>query len=172
MVKIRFPLLMLATLVTGGCGGAKIPNQPASFRSNTVCENHAFSGVVLLAPENVKSAEKDFSPLWSPPSSLVEEATDKIPDYLRNVPAVNAGQAQELREIRERLPKTFCQTVGVTFEGKKAILLNCLASRNSYITNHWQQHFIKVYDGGSHFWNIVYLPENRSFTNLDINGIP
>ena len=173
MVKTRFPfLLLLVAIVTGGCGGAKVPNQHAAFQSNVICENHAFDGIVLLAPENVKSMAKNFLPLWSPASNIVDEATVKIPNYLRDAAAVDAWQAQDLREIRERLPKTFCQAVGITFEGKKVILLNCLASRNSYITNHWQEHFIKVYDGGSRYWNVVYVPESGSFTNLEINGWP
>jgi hypothetical protein len=55
MVKIRFALLLLlAAIVTGGCGGTKIPNQRAAFHPNILCENHVFSGVVLLALENAR----------------------------------------------------------------------------------------------------------------------
>ena len=54
MVKLCFSFLLLsAALAISGCGGVKIPLQASEMSSGNVsCENHAFSGVVLLSEDN------------------------------------------------------------------------------------------------------------------------
>jgi len=136
---------------------------------NVACENHVFSGVVLLSSDSAEYL-KNFLPLWNPSTDVVNEATSKIGDYLRQVHPDNSWQAQDISEICGRLPKTVCQAVGITFEGHKAILLNCLPANHSF-TRSWREHFIKVFDGGARYWNIIYIPESGSFVELEINGI-
>ena len=172
MVKLCFFLLLLsAALAVNGCGGAKIPLQASVMsEGNVACESHAFSGVVLLSQDNASYLKKHFSTLWDPSANAVNEATSKIEDYLRQVRPDNPWQVEDLSEIRARLSKTVCQAVGITFEGHKAILLNCLPAKNSF-TQSWRDRFIEVFDGGAHYWNVIYIPESGSFVNLQINGV-
>jgi|GEM_PF-6183757 len=169
MVKLCFSFLLLsAALVISGCDGMKVPRKTSG--QNVSCENHIFNAVVLLAPENATYLEKHFATLWNPSTNIVNEATGKIENYLRHLHPEKSWQVQELAEIRVRLPKTVCQAVGITFEGHEAILLNCLPAEGAF-TNFWRDRFIKVFDGGAHYWNVIYIPESGSFVNLKINGM-
>jgi hypothetical protein len=162
--------LFLSALAVGGCGGGKIPLQRSDVpQGNTECESHAFSEVVVLSSANARALEPHFSPLWDASTNNVNDATAKIADYLRQLHSDNAMRAQEISQIRARLKKTVCQAVGITFEGQKAVLLNCLPLDSSLIEP-WRKTYLKVYDGGSHFWNVIYLPGSDSFVNFEING--
>jgi len=171
MFKFCFSfLLLLLALAVDGCGGEKIPLQSSDVpEGNATCESHAFNVVVLLSSINARDLERDYSPLWDPSTNAVNEATAKIANYLQGLHSDNTLQAQEVSQMRARLKKTVCQAAGITFDGHKAILLNCLSSGSS-ITLPWRKQYLKVHDGGSHFWNIIYLPDSGSFINLEING--
>jgi len=107
--------------------------------------------------------------LWNPSTNLVAEAIRRLPAYLQSVQTNgSAGYTNQLPGIRERLPNTGCQIVRVTLEKRKAILLNCFPLNHGF-SKGWKQHFIKVYDGGSKWWSVVYLPDEKEFTRLRVD---
>jgi hypothetical protein len=172
MARIRLLVGIVAVLF--GCSGcAETKSEKHSHVANTNCENFCFAGVVLLATENAHQGflKNYYYPLWMPSTNVANEALSQISNYLQHAeyePLGHPAYARELPGVRERLPKTVCQIVGVTCDRKKGILLNCFPVEGLW-SEQWRDAFIKVCDGGPRYWSAVYLPDEHRFSNLEID---
>jgi hypothetical protein len=50
-------------------------------------------------------------------------------------------------------------------EKRKGILLNCFPLSHRW-SEGWKERFVRVYDGGSKWWSVVYLPDEKEFSRL------
>jgi hypothetical protein len=137
--------------------------------------NAVFAGTVILSAEthntNRSSLRTSFFPLWNPTTNDVTEAAKRFSIYLKDgdgQPFSHPRYAMELPGIRERLPKTLCQFVGVTFDGRKGILLNCIPP-DTRRAKKWRESYVKVFDGGPQYWSVIYIPDERKFTQFQID---
>jgi hypothetical protein len=172
MVRFNFfAVLALAWVLCSGCAATKPQSQHTV--QNTICENHCFAGTVLLATENSQERylKNYYYPLWMPSTNAINEALSQVTNYLQHAetePLSHPAYANELPGVRERLPKTVCQAVGVSCNGRKGILLNCFPSEGRW-HERWRDGFIKVFDGGPRYWSVVYLTDEHRFTDLRID---
>jgi hypothetical protein len=169
ILKIQFALsvFLLICVVTVGCSTSE------SGRRDTISKEGG-----LLQPEHVKLAGlvifsdtqqvvskhlgRVVGPLWTPSTNSVWEAVNQLPSYLLSRKSFSA---------KENLSKSFCQAAGITFEGRRGILLNFLpADGANGMSFGWREHFIKVYDGGPRWWSVIYLSEEKEFTALHFDS--
>jgi hypothetical protein len=134
-------------------------------------ENTNVFGDWIILP--AKAANLEFSigkePLWNPDTNLVTEAIQALPNYLQTAQTNGSNRyTNHLSGIRERLPITGCQFVGVTIDGRKSILLNCFPLTHSF-SRGWKERFVGVYDGGPRWWRVAYLPDKKEFTRLRVD---
>ncbi len=177
-LTMRIKVGVLAVSVTGLLVGCVVTNarrrsEHAAQAGTSVTDTGLVEYVVLLAESTGGNwgVPGHLAPLWNPTTNDVVEALNQLPDYLqhaRSQPSAHPAYAEKLPLLREWLPQTICQNVGVTFDGRKGILLNCIPS-HSQMSAGWKERFIKVYDGGPRWWSVVYLPEERKFTRLHID---
>jgi len=144
-------------------------------RTITNSPNSVFAGTVILSAEahntNGSYLRTSFFPLWNPTTNDVAEAVKRLSTYLKDGDGQQFSHpryATELPGIREGLPKTLCQFVGVTFDGRKGILLNCIPP-DTRRAEKWRESYIKVFDGGPQYWSIIYIPDERKFTQLRVD---
>ncbi len=162
-------IVSVAATIVGGCSGAKTANRPRqTISQNTICEKYSFAGAVLLAPENCQSDfwGRSCEPLWNPSTNVVNEALSQVTnffDHPKSEQLRNTYDANRLSELERQLTNTFCQVVGVTFQGKKGILLNCMPAR---FHRDRREVFFRIYGDLHGFWSVVYLPEKREFTDF------
>ena len=132
----------------------------------------ALSDWVILPAEVAatnRGFPENFEPLWNPTTNHITEAIRCLLDYLQRMQT--NGQSfytNQLPGIRERLPRTACQFVGVSFEKRKVILLNCIPANHGF-SRDWENRFVKVYDGGPRWWSVIYLPDEKEFTRLRVD---
>jgi hypothetical protein len=140
---------------------------------HTNAENTNCFGDWIILPTNGLTNQwgfkKSYQPLWNPSSNQVAEAIQRLPTFLEAAQTNGlSGYTNQLPGIRERLPRTGCQFIGVTLEKHKGILLNCFPlSRDP--SGDWKKRFVKVYDGGPRWWSVVYLPDEKEFTQLRVD---
>jgi hypothetical protein len=169
---------MFAVLLMGSFAGCstneKQQRSPHSLPPSTSVPNDRIIKYVILPTESITENTffpTEFKPLWTPTTNDVIEALNQLRVYLLigdTDPLLRPSYAKKLPFLRQQLPQTACQTVGITFGQHKGILLNCVPT-DSAMSRGWEERFIKVYDGGPRWWSVVYLPENRSFTRLRID---
>jgi hypothetical protein len=156
-----------------GCTSTK--SQSQHIVQGTICENYCFAGAVLLMAEDSRSSylRHNYHPLWNPSTNDANYALGQVKNYLLqadNFLSSRPGTAKELPGVLERLPKTVCQAVGVTYAKRKGILLNCLPSDvDEDWHEDWKKEFVKVFDGGPKYWSVIYLPDERRFVRLGID---
>ncbi len=133
---------------------------------------NVFGGWVILPSQKTVTNwgfPDNCVPLRNPSTNEVAEAMQRLPDYLQQ--AKQNGRPSYtniLPGMRERLPRTACQFVGVTIENQKGILLNCISMTHK-ASSGWKDHFVKVFDGGPQWWSVIYLPDQKQFTQLHVD---
>jgi hypothetical protein len=170
-----YGLLVFCVASLIGCSAVK-PEQksmPAEAKSDSTNSIHVYLSGLVIFPEtcsNVSShVGQDTLPLWSPSTNLVIEVLNQIPEYLQHAnkdPLVRPAYYKQLVPAKERLPKSICQVAGITFQGRKGILLNFLPAEEANAHSDWRKQFINVYDGGPRWWSVVYLEEEKKFKAL------
>ncbi|MGI8967438.1 MAG: hypothetical protein ACR2H1_15320, partial [Limisphaerales bacterium] len=153
-----------------GCSGTKLNYGMTKPIENSVAQNEV-AGLVILASKQCSHFKANFLPLWDPETNSAREALGQIPMYLKgrtNEVLSHTQFHKQLPLLVQRLPNTLCQAVGVTVEKRKAILLNFLPV-DHFSSRLWREAFVKVHDGGPRWWSIVYLPQEKKFTNLWID---
>ena len=167
-----FVALTLAWIV--GCSAPRTTERQvqAPAAPSTVLKSHPFSGTVLLVAEYQRGfLTRHYYPLWDPSSNVVLEALSQVTNYLQhasNEPLSHSAYPKELPGVQDRLAKTVCQAIGVTWIGRKGILLNCFPAEG-YWHERWREDFIKVHDGGPRYWSVIYFVGERKFANLHID---
>ncbi|MGC3958268.1 MAG: hypothetical protein QM813_10110 [Verrucomicrobiota bacterium] len=136
-------------------------------------ENLYLAGLVIFPETNPaisKHLGREVDPRWTPSTNIVIEAINQLPSYLLSTnkgPLAYPQYTEKCLPAKQYLPKSICQVVGLTFEGRKGILLNFLpADQASRFETNWRERFIKVYDGGPRWWSVIYLKEEKAFTAL------
>ena len=149
----------------------------ATEKADTLVQpEHVHLAGLVIFPDTRQAISKylgrDAPPLWTPSTNIVVDALNQLPNYLLSTnkgPLAHPLYAEKCLPAKENLPTSICQVVGITFEGRKGVLLNFLPSDRSVFTENWQQRFIKVYDGGARWWSVVYLPDEKTFTGLRLD---
>lgn len=130
---------------------------------------------VILTPQQAANAlwnSVELFPLWTPSREAVCEALTRLPGYLRgltNGVAGAWGTGSKLARIQSGMATTFCQAVGVTFKGRRCVLLSCLPSAGA-ISRGWKERYIRAEDGGPGFWRVIYVSDEQRFTRLQPSG--
>lgn len=176
-IPFTLPLFSLACAVAAvGCSTSKFEHQnTASEKASGLVqpENVYLAGLVIFPDKQLvisKHLGREVSPLWTPSTNIVVEALNQLPSYLLSTnkePLAHPHYAEKCLPAKENLPKSICQVVGITFKGKKSVLLNFLpADRANGFGTDWRENFIKVYDGGPKWWSVIYLSEDKTFIAL------
>ena len=177
MIKFALRSLLLAGVTSFiGCSAAKPERQvvPPGAVNGSTNSNDVFLGGLVIFPESRAATSwylgLDVLPLWSPSTNQVIEALNQIPEYLQlaNLETLaHPSYYKHLLEAKDQLPKSICQVVGITLEGRKGVLLSFLpADRADLYAADWRERFINFADGGPRWWSVVYLVEERSFAKL------
>ena len=166
-------LLSCSTADTGQPKAAQIRESVGTTNESTDRNLQVADYVILPAAFAVTNWGyiAESAPTWDPKTSDVVDALQRLPDYLKDSKSdlsIRESYSRKLSGLRERLPGTVCQAVGVTFQGGQAIFLNCLPARHTASRN-WRTKFVRVYDGGPRWWSVVYVPEERKFARLKID---
>jgi len=169
-------LVVLVSCLVMGCSSTKTEPEVTPHSTNSVnVTNAGFAGTVILTlpagETNGAFPGGQYFPLWNPSTNIAAEALKKLPDYLENAgqePLADPMYFEKLPLLRERLPRTLGQILGVTYEGRKAILLNCIPAEHDW-NGEWRNKFAHAHDEGPRWWHIVYLPEEHKFTGLYID---
>lgn len=169
-----FLLVFVAAVV--GCSTPKREHANTALEKaggSTQSENVYLAGLVIFPetkPAISKHLGQEVDPRWTPATNLVIEAINQLPSYLLSTnkgPLAHPLYAEKCLPAKQNLPKSICQVVGLTFEGRKGILLNFLPSdRGNRFGADCRERFIKVYDGGPRWWSVIYLEEEKTFTAL------
>ena len=173
-------LLLLCVAFTTSCSSSKLVSQVLpDEKMNAPAEGVRLllAGIVIFpkASQTVsKYLGRNALPLWTPSTNTVAEALNQLPEYLQHanqLPLAHPAYSEQLIHAKERLPKSICQAVGITFEGREGVLLNFLPSdkTNAFVAN-WREHFVKVYDGGPDWWSVIYLKKEKTFTALHFDS--
>ncbi len=134
-------------------------------------QDRTLAAFVILPAADVASHPRwsGLPATWDPPTNVVAEALLRLPAFLsdpRNEPL--GGVNHLLPGVRRRLPNTVCQAIGVQYDQKDGVFLNCLPADTRRLEG-WRERYVRVYDGGPRFWTVVYLPEERKFVRLRID---
>lgn len=173
-IQIALPFVLLACVL--GCSTSKCEHRDMASEKTggRIQPEHAYLTGLVIFPETRPGVSKhlgrEVSPLWTPSTNIVAEALNKLPSYLLSTnkePFAHPLYAEKCVPAKESLSKSICQVVGITFDGRKGVLLNFLpADRANRYGTDWRERFIKVYDGGPRWWSVIYLSEEKTFTAL------
>jgi hypothetical protein len=173
--QFTLPFFLLACAGAAvGCSTSKSEHRNVASEKarGLVQPEHVYLAGLVIFPDLRLAISKhlgqEVGPLWTPSTNVVVEALNNLPSYLLSTnkePLAHPLYAEKCLPAKENLSKSICQVVGVTFEGRKGVLLNFLPAQASF-TAGWRDHFIKVYDGGPQWWSVIYLKEERTFTAL------
>jgi hypothetical protein len=99
---------------------------------------------------------------WQPTDANLKQIEEDLPEVSR-LPAKNRKPDQYVvhPEQYDR------QYIGVFSWGTRMVLVNAFCRAPEY----WHQHVVFVFDGGSCYWQALYDPGTRRFSELRINGI-
>ena len=123
----------------------------------------------------------DDGQCWVPTSAQAIEAEKAVRDYItraqkdakvafpNDTGSVSEWRQKSLVEVGQKYPQYVIQFVGIMVNGKKQIFCN-YSCRDTSQQLDPSRNFIFVYDGGSCFWQIEYVPGTKSCTGLQING--
>lgn len=176
-------LLVIVCLVSGVVSGCSTKRKNSGVRVAAANDQEAavsalagypVAGFVVLPGDRVRlpsSFGSRYAPLWTPTTNEAAKAITLLPEFLietANDESLYVSYSKESKSVLERLPKTVCQAVGVTVEGKRGILMNFLP-KEGLLSHRWESSFVRVSDGGSEWWSVVYLPAERRFTGLWID---
>jgi len=170
--------VVLMIILASGCTELRPVNHTPPPDTKTVYTKSApFADSVVFSTKQIPSMGGYFNldPTWDPPEAAVSQSKEQLPAFLNHVDTTSLPYplyadvfAKELPGLIKRLPTTVCQIVGVTYEGHKGLLLNCLPMNHSFSKN-WREQFANVHDGGPRFWSVVYLPDEQRFAHLHID---
>ena len=143
-----------------------------AFQVRSAEITNVFGGWVILPAETAVTNwgfPDNCVPLWNPSTNDVAAAMQRLPDYLQQGQTNSrSSYTNKFPGIRERLPRTACQFVGVTIENQKGILLNCIPMTHR-ASSGWKDHFVKLFDGGPPWWSVIYFPDQKQFTQLHVD---
>lgn len=110
----------------------------------------------------------DLIAIGAPKTNLVEAALNGLPVYLSSFKGLHKDSmyAEKCLPALRNLTNSYCQAVRVTYKGQAGVLLNFLPGDRPEWTIGWQDHWIKVHDGGPRYWQVVYLETEKTFTRL------
>ncbi len=75
----------------------------------------------------------------------------------------------KVAEIRKRYRRYEIQFIGITSHGVREIFCNYFVPSPSDSVDP-SRNFVMVFDGGSFYWQIIYVPATKSCRELSING--
>ncbi len=169
MRREGFTIVALVIGLLTGCSIAKTDSSIAGHGAVKV-NGGGFSSSEVLPDDRIERKYfNEYSlPLWNPTTNDVIVALNALPEFLGEVANAPLGERlypNELPGVQERMPNTVCQIVGITLNGQRALLLNCLPHAHQSRRG-WNEEFITVFDGGPRWWSVVYVPESSKFTRL------
>ena len=130
---------------------------------------------VILSRQLVRESQdypSGFWPLWNPDTNLVLEVLNQIPSYAERITKQHLVPEclPKFPGLVPMLPKSICQIVGVTYNERRALVLNFVPLEYTQIyEKNWRERFIRTVEQGPGFWRVVYLLEDKKFTNLHIS---
>jgi hypothetical protein len=166
-------LTLCAIVAWSGCATSQQMPAKESITSGSIIPD-PFQDFVALDWQEAGSAwgfPKSVIASWNPTNVQMREAIHSLPDFLeasRRAHGAGSYRNELLQGVIRRLPETFCQGVGVELDGQQAILLNCLPNGGPRAEG-WEEHYIRVFDGGPRFWYVVYQMEAERFSQLQID---
>lgn len=169
-ISQRLAVAVLAVALGVGCHSPRTSStEDPGPRDPT--EDRTVAAFVILPAADVASqpSARVLPPTWDPATNVVAEALLRLQAFLsdpRNEPLDARGL--RLPGVRRRLPNTVCQVIGVRYDQKKGVFLNCLPA-DSRMNEGWRERYIRVSDGGPRYWRVVYLPKEGVFFDLQID---
>jgi hypothetical protein len=169
-INQRLAVTALAVALGVGCHSPRT-SSTGNLGPPDPTEDRTVAAFVVLPAADVAShpGARVLPPTWDPATNVVAEALLRLQAFLsdpRNEPL--DARVPRLAGVRRRLPNTVCQVIGVRYEQKKGVFLNCLPA-DSRMNEGWRERYIRVSDGGPRFWRVVYFPEEGVFFDLQID---
>lgn len=100
---------------------------------------------------------------WEPTVADINDLEASLPQ----IAALSTKEPDASRHI-DNLDQYVRQYLAVVVSGKKTIFVNAMCRIDP--GENWRKQLIFVMDGGKCFWNAIYDPSTRTFSNLIING--
>lgn len=165
-------MLLLVLLLASACSvmdALPLVGPTQSSNANLRITNDHLDGLIFTA-ENAAQSGVSFvmnSPVleyWTPTEMDILSLEDALVPYLQ----------QELTpdhyayKIIDDLPRYKRQYLGITLiQGQPLIYANYFCTE---VFDNWQDHFVVVDDGGACFFQVIYDPLHKTFSQLSING--
>lgn len=164
-------LLLLASISCNGTMDQKRigsdPKMPSNDNPATLTGSSDEKWVILskvpAGDEEIASLLFESDGYWTPSIDDVLMLEEKIIDYLTQ----NASKFFWQPPVWERLNEYDRQYIGLEREGKKVIFGNFFCESGK---QDWKKNLIFAIDGGECYFQVEYDLENRSFTQLRVNG--
>ncbi len=164
--------LLLISIAIAGCQSSRPLDDPrlqddergrlGSERSaGLIVKGPGFTGIIFSAkPPPDPRIYPSSTGFWTPSESDVSTAEERLVPFLKN------SNNSRIPEIVKRLDKYKRQYRGVVLRGRKQIAIHFFC--DSYEED-WKVEEV-VADGGSCFFNLHFSIEDKTFSDLEING--
>jgi hypothetical protein len=135
----------------------------ASFKPDFALlpENEAIAYSKLFG-ENPKTKVES----WEPTVADIEGLEANLPQ-VSTLKESGSGPSRQIDDPHRYLR----QYLAIVQDGKPRIFVNALCTINSDDSNLWRKHLELASDGGTCFWQALYDPSTKRFSNLMINGV-
>lgn len=173
---------VLMVILASGCSGTKFADRPlpaesknAAMKSAPFADRVVFSSKQIPTLSETPSLGADFGPSWDPSEEVVAKALGQVPYFLNHLgkeslqyPSYADVYAKELQGLQQRMPTTVCQIVGVVYQGRRGLILNCFPINGSHLDS-WHEYYVLTHDRGPRYWSVVYLLEEQKFMRFYID---
>jgi hypothetical protein len=144
------------------------PRAPDQQQTAQTTPKHKPDFALLPATEIASYAARFADP--KPSMENWEPTVADINDLESSLPQITAlsGKQPDANQRIDDPDQYFRQYLAVVVNGKKTIFVNAMCRTEP--GEDWRKHLTLVMDGGKCFWNAVYDPSTRTFSNLVVNG--
>jgi hypothetical protein len=136
----------------------------ASTQSTGPLRVHTPDSDGVIFPASMKAFHGEFPKgvrYWTPSETDVLLAEKEL------IPFLSRSNDGRVKEILSKIKTYKRQYVGVFIAGHKYIFLNLFCDAPKY----WTRQEVVVFDGGTCFFNVRFSTEDKSFSNLLVNGV-
>jgi hypothetical protein len=115
-----------------------------------------------LAEQCSRTNPPEFNETWQPTEAAIKDMESK---FSRIAECCEEGTRFDDPE------DSYMQYVGIIVKGRKLIYINAFPFVGELFKD-WKERAVRVCDGGSGFWGVLYDTETGKFFDLAVNGLP
>ena len=121
--------------------------------------------IIMPAPKNTPASESNipWAAHWQPSSRQVRQLEADLIEFM--------SQQSRSKMLTAPLANYGMQFVGVSRNNRPHIYVNAFCHDLGMSSQKLQEHLVMVLDGGGCFFNVLYDPEARAFSDLAFNGV-